>query len=60
VTIRYVLERALSSTHPRSEPLLAEILRVYAEGDSGDGKAVQVLKRLEEVRARGRKRSMLG
>jgi TP53 regulating kinase-like protein len=55
-----VLERALSSTHPRSEPLLAEILRVYAEGDSGDGKAVQVLKRLDEVRARGRKRSMLG
>ncbi|KAL1649252.1 serine/threonine-protein kinase bud32 [Diplodia intermedia] len=53
----YVLERAFGSTHPAAEPLFREVLRAY--GDSYKGAKV-VLKRLEDVRMRGRKRSMLG
>lgn len=53
----YVLERAFGSTHPAAEPLFREVLRVY--GGSYKGAEV-VLRRLEEVRGRGRKRSMVG
>ncbi len=53
----YVLERAFGSTHPEAEGGFREVLRVY--GGSYGGARV-VLKRLEDVRMRGRKRSMLG
>ncbi|TVY49750.1 EKC/KEOPS complex subunit [Lachnellula occidentalis] len=53
----YVLERAFGSTHPRAEGLFSELLGAY--GTSFQGANV-VLKKLEEVRMRGRKRSMLG
>lgn len=54
----YVLERAFSSTHPASEPLFASVLQAYAKRM---GKAWHpVSKRLDEVRLRGRKRSMVG
>ncbi|GME48001.1 hypothetical protein GTA08_BOTSDO01586 [Neofusicoccum parvum] len=53
----YVLERAFGSTHPAAEPLFREVLRAYGESYKG---AKVVLKKLEEVRMRGRKRSMLG
>lgn len=53
----YVLERAFSATHPAAEPLFQEVLKAYGESYKG-GKGV--LKRLEGVRLRGRKRSMLG
>ncbi|EUC51090.1 hypothetical protein COCMIDRAFT_80260 [Bipolaris oryzae ATCC 44560] len=53
----YVLERAFSATHPAAESLFTEVLRAY--GETGKG-ARSVLKRLEGVRLRGRKRSMLG
>ena len=53
----YVLERAFGSTHPRTEVLFQEVLRAYGESYKG---AKVVLKRLEEVRMRGRKRSMVG
>ncbi|KAI8943012.1 hypothetical protein NX059_001050 [Plenodomus lindquistii] len=53
----YVLERAFSATHPAAEPLFQEVLKAYGESYKG-GKGV--LKRLEGVRMRGRKRSMLG
>jgi TP53 regulating kinase-like protein len=53
----YVLERAIGSTHPRSEPLFDELLLGYRESYKG---APSALKRLEDVRMRGRKRSMLG
>ncbi len=53
----YVLERAFGSTHPEAEEEFKEVLRVYGESYKG---AKVVLKRLEEVRMRGRKRSMLG
>lgn len=53
----YVLERAFGSTHPKAEGLFREVLRAYGESYRG---AAVVLKRLEEVRMRGRKRSMIG
>jgi len=53
----YVLERAFGSTHPRAESLLSEMLTAYGKSFKG---ANVVLKKLEDVRMRGRKRSMLG
>lgn len=53
----YVLERAFGSTHPAAEPLFKEALRVYGESYKG---AKGVLRRLEDVRMRGRKKSMIG
>ncbi|EJT98136.1 hypothetical protein DACRYDRAFT_57900, partial [Dacryopinax primogenitus] len=54
----YVLERAFASTHPDSESLFGGVLDAYREGM---GKAWDAIyKRLEEVRLRGRKRSMVG
>ena len=53
----YVLERAFGSTHPEVEDKFQEVLNVYGRSYKG---AKVVLKRLEEVRMRGRKRSMLG
>ena len=53
----YVLERAFGSTHPEAEDDFKEVLRVYGQSYKG---AMVVLKRLEEVRMRGRKRSMVG
>jgi len=56
----YVLERAFISTHPNSEHMMEELLGAYKKG-YGDEKIVgKVLKRLEAVRMRGRKRSMVG
>ncbi|KAJ7151693.1 hypothetical protein C8R46DRAFT_1122831 [Mycena filopes] len=54
----YVLERAFSSTHPDSEPLFASVLNAY-QGRMGKEWAT-ISRRLEEVRLRGRKRSMVG
>jgi TP53 regulating kinase-like protein len=53
----YVLERAFGSTHPRAESLLSEMLTAYGKSFKS---ANVVLKKLEDVRMRGRKRSMLG
>lgn len=57
----YVLERAFGSTHPRQEDWFdAEVLQSQ-EGYRGSFKGSNsVLKRLEDVRLRGRKRSMIG
>ncbi|KAF8472053.1 hypothetical protein BDZ91DRAFT_717098 [Kalaharituber pfeilii] len=55
----YVLERAFISTHPRAEKLFSEVLRGYEEG-VGKKRGTAVLRRLAEVRMRGRKRSMVG
>lgn len=62
----YVLERAVLSTHPvHSEKynawLLAGYLRQNEEGGKTSKTRVkEVMKRLEDVRMRGRKRSMVG
>ena len=53
----YVLERAFGSTHPELEREFEEVLEAYRESYKG---AEVVLKKLGEVRLRGRKRSMLG
>lgn len=53
----YVLERAFGSTHPRAECVFHHVLEAYGESFK---QAAGVLKKLEDVRMRGRKRSMLG
>jgi TP53 regulating kinase-like protein len=53
----YVLERAFGSTHPQAEGLFKEVLKVYGQSYKG---AHVVLKRLEDVRMRGRKKTMIG
>ncbi|KAI0875469.1 tyrosine protein kinase [Hypoxylon argillaceum] len=54
----YVLERAFASTHPRAEKLFTALLEsAYREAFK---QAPIVLKKLEDVRMRGRKRSMVG
>jgi len=64
----YVLERALLSTHPSTGPLFDAILRSYKETYScssssssrGGAAADEVLRKLDEIRLRGRKRTMVG
>ncbi|KAJ9632158.1 serine/threonine-protein kinase bud32 [Taxawa tesnikishii (nom. ined.)] len=53
----YVLERAFGSTHPEAEDAFKDVLKAYAGSYKG---AKVVLKRLEDVRMRGRKKSMIG
>ncbi|KAF9947520.1 TP53 regulating kinase [Mortierella alpina] len=53
----YVLERAFSSTHPNTEVMFDQILEAYGQSSKA---SKQILKKLEDVRMRGRKRSMLG
>ena len=53
----YVLEKAFLSTHPNSQDLFAKIVSGYCNVSRDQG---VVMKRLEEVRMRGRKRSMVG
>jgi TP53 regulating kinase-like protein len=53
----YVLERAIASTHPRSEGFFEDLILGYRDSYKG---APSTLKRLEDVRLRGRKKSMLG
>ncbi|KAG1055944.1 hypothetical protein G6F43_002125 [Rhizopus delemar] len=53
----YVLERAFSSTHPKTEALFAKILKHYSAAYK---QSKPVLTKLGEVRLRGRKRSMVG
>lgn len=53
----YVLEKAFLSTHPNTEPLFQQLLGSYSASSK---KSSAVIKKLEEVRLRGRKRSMVG
>uniref|UniRef100_A0A1B6H149 non-specific serine/threonine protein kinase n=1 Tax=Cuerna arida TaxID=1464854 RepID=A0A1B6H149_9HEMI len=55
----YVLERALVSTHKNAEELFKLILDAYKKVYKKGG-CPEVLSKLEEVRARGRKRTMVG
>jgi len=54
----YVLERALVSTHPNTEALFQVILNAYKSASGNQGS--EVLKKFEEIRQRGRKRTMVG
>jgi TP53 regulating kinase-like protein len=54
----YVLERALLSTHSTASEMFEQILEGYrTEYKSG---CKEVFSKFEEVRARGRKRTMVG
>ncbi|XP_054483204.1 EKC/KEOPS complex subunit TP53RK-like [Anoplopoma fimbria] len=53
----YVLEKAFLSTHPNTEALFERLLKSYAAASK---KSSAVIKKLDEVRLRGRKRSMVG
>jgi len=53
----YVLERAFPSTHPSSEPLFASVLNAYAAQLGRDWNVIG--RRLDDVRLRGRQRSMV-
>lgn len=54
----YVLERALLSTHSGVPTLFATILDAYKEANSKDWPGI--IQKFEEIRARGRKRTMVG
>lgn len=54
----YVLERAMLSTHPDSEHLFEVILKSYSKANKKDAK--ETLKKLDDIRLRGRKRTMVG
>ena len=59
----YVLERALLSTHPSTERLFDAILASYTaayKAAGGKKEVAEVIRKLEEVRLRGRKRTMVG
>ncbi|XP_068598750.1 EKC/KEOPS complex subunit TP53RK [Brachionichthys hirsutus] len=53
----YVLEKAFLSTHPNTEALFDKLLQSYA---AASRKSAAVIQKLDEVRLRGRKRSMVG
>ncbi|NWR75720.1 PRPK protein, partial [Centropus unirufus] len=53
----YVLEKAFLSTHPDTETVFEVLLKSYAAKSKKSG---PVIKKLDEVRLRGRKRSMIG
>uniref|UniRef100_A0A1B6M2S2 non-specific serine/threonine protein kinase n=2 Tax=Graphocephala atropunctata TaxID=36148 RepID=A0A1B6M2S2_9HEMI len=55
----YVLERALISTHKNADEIFKLILETYTKIYKKGG-CPEVLSKLEEVRARGRKRTMVG
>lgn len=56
----YVLERALLSTHPDTEWMFREICAGYTEAAGGAARAKEVMAKFEEIRLRGRKRTMVG
>ncbi|KAM8976658.1 EKC/KEOPS complex subunit TP53RK [Pelodytes ibericus] len=53
----YVLEKAFLSTHPKTEEVFKVLLKSYSATSKKSG---PVIKKLDEVRLRGRKRSMVG
>ena len=53
----YVLERAILSSHPNTEGFFQQVLSDYQRSSS---KASSVINKLDEVRLRGRKRTMVG
>ncbi|KPI88336.1 putative protein kinase [Leptomonas seymouri] len=56
----YVLERAIASTHPYLASYASETILEGYRSAADPKKGAETLKRLEAVRARGRKRSMVG
>ncbi|WKY04965.1 hypothetical protein Q1695_005737 [Nippostrongylus brasiliensis] len=54
----YVLERAMISTHIDSEDMFKSVLEGYTSVNNKQG--IAVIKKLDEIRLRGRKRDMTG
>lgn len=54
----YVLERAVAATHSNVPQLLAAFFVAYTKESPKQAEAV--MKKLEEIRRRGRKREMIG
>jgi TP53 regulating kinase-like protein len=54
----YVLERALISTHTNVDQLFQAILSSYMKQNKNESR--EIARKLDEVRARGRKRTMVG
>jgi TP53 regulating kinase-like protein len=52
------MERAFLTTHPHSEKMFEQVLRAYKDDNSVNGN--KVMTKLNDVRKRGRKRSMVG
>uniref|UniRef100_A0A0B6ZBN0 non-specific serine/threonine protein kinase n=1 Tax=Arion vulgaris TaxID=1028688 RepID=A0A0B6ZBN0_9EUPU len=56
----YVLERAFLSSHPNTQQLFDAILNSYSSAVKNSKKCKEALAKLDEVRLRGRKRTMVG
>lgn len=58
----YVLERALISTHPNTEFMFNAVINSYKQVLKADRKKEcdEVIRKFEEIRMRGRKRTMVG
>lgn len=58
----YVLERALISTHPNTEFMFEEVMNSYKKEMKSGGKKEcdEIIRKFEEIRMRGRKRTMVG
>jgi len=58
----YVLERALISTHPNTEFMFNAVINSYKQELKADRKKEcdEIIRKFEEIRMRGRKRTMVG
>ncbi|CAF0759679.1 unnamed protein product [Rotaria sp. Silwood1] len=56
----YVLERAIICTHQKAKHFFSNILMAYKSSISDEKQRTLTMNKYEEVRARGRKRSMVG
>ncbi|CAF3817461.1 unnamed protein product [Rotaria sordida] len=56
----YVLERAIICTHQKAKHFFSNILMAYKSSISDEKQRTLTINKYEEVRARGRKRSMVG
>jgi len=56
----YVLERAFLSSHPNTEVLFGFILDAYRKATKNKKSLNEVISKFDEVRMRGRKRTMVG
>ena len=56
----YVLERAIICTHQKAKHFFSNILLAYKNSMSDEKQRTLTMNKYEEVRARGRKRSMVG
>jgi len=56
----YVLERAFLSTHPNTQEIFEIILNAYKNSVQNKKNCLEIISKLDEIRMRGRKRTMVG